>query len=80
MNLFTNYYTPNLSTVMNNFICFSGEAGIGKSYHFQDMAYKNSGVRPAIYIAFKAAGKDTTFEEDLASQVDYGKDCPGMLS
>lgn len=80
MTLFTNYYTPNLSTVVNNFICYSGEAGIGKSYHFQNMAYSNSGVRPAIYLAFKASGNGVTFEEDLAEQADYGKDCPGMLS
>lgn len=84
MPLLTNYYTPNLSTVVNNFICYSGEPGIGKSYHFQDMSYTQSGVRPSIYLAFKAAGKDTSFLEDLAEQVDYGDsdrmDCPGMLS
>ena len=80
MPICTNYYTPNLSTVVNNFICYSGEAGIGKSYHFQNMAYENSGVRPAVYLAFKASGKDASFEEDLAEQAEYGKDCPGMLS
>lgn len=61
MPLLTNYYTPNLSVVVNNFICYSGEPGIGKSYHFQNMAYTQSGVRPSIYLAFKASGKDTTF-------------------
>lgn len=39
ISLFTNYYTPKLNSVMNNFICYSGEAGIGKSYHFQNMVY-----------------------------------------
>ena len=78
--VFTNYYTPNLDVVVNNFICYSGDAGIGKSSHFQNMAYQNSGIRPALYIAFKASGKNNTFEEDLADQVNYGGDSPGILS
>ena len=66
MKLSTNYYTPVLDTVVNNFICFSGEPGIGKSYHFQNMSYQQSGVRPALYLSFKASGRDVTFEEDIA--------------
>ena len=31
---FSNYFYPNLKTVTKNFMCFSGESGIGKSYHF----------------------------------------------
>lgn len=80
MPIVTNYYTPVLDTVMNNFFCFSGEAGIGKSYHFQNMSYTQSGIRPALYVAFKSSGRDATFEEDLAEQLDYGGDCPGILS
>lgn len=67
--LFTNYYIPALDTVVKNFMCYSGEAGIGKSSHFQYMAYTQSGIRPAMYIAFKASGKDATFYEDIAEQV-----------
>ncbi len=65
-HVFTNYYIPPLNTVVKNFMCYSGEAGIGKSTHFMHLAYTQSGVRPALYISFKASGKDATFEEDIA--------------
>jgi hypothetical protein len=80
MPITTNYFVPAVDSVMNNFMCFSGEAGIGKSYHFQQMSYEQSGVRPSIYLSFKASGRDATFEEDIAEQLDYGADCPGILS
>jgi hypothetical protein len=60
--LYTNYFYPNHKTVSMNFKCFSGEAGIGKSYHFQNMVYLESLVRPALYLSFKATGQGTTFE------------------
>lgn len=77
--LFTNYYTPCLDTVVKNFMCYAGEAGIGKSTHFMNLAYQQSGIRPALYLSFKASGRDATFEEDIAEQMDYG-DCPGIIS
>ena len=80
MPITTNYYVPVLDTVMNNFFCFSGEAGIGKSYHFQNIAYIQSENRPALYLAFKSSGKNDNFDDDLAEQLDYGGDCPGILS
>ena len=36
---FTRYFYPNIKTVTKNILCFSGEQGVGKSYHFQRMAY-----------------------------------------
>lgn len=66
--LVTHYYQPYLDTVVKNFMCYSGEAGIGKSTHFMNLAYTQSGIRPALYLAFKASGKDATFYEDLAEQ------------
>lgn len=36
--ILTNYYEPQLNTVANNFFCYSGEPGIGKSYHFRYIA------------------------------------------
>lgn len=80
MPIATNYYIPVLDTVMNNFFCFSGEAGIGKSYHFLNLSYAQSGVRPAIYLAFKSSGISESFKEDLAEQINYGGDCPGVFS
>lgn len=38
--LITNYHRPLLNTVANNFYCYSGEPGIGKSYHFQLLVAK----------------------------------------
>lgn len=65
--VFTNYYSPNLETGAKNFMCYSGEAGIGKSTHFMNLAYTQSGNRPALYLSFKFTGKDAgTFEEDIA--------------
>lgn len=58
---FTNYYVPPLNAVVKNLVCFSGEAGIGKSSHFVHLAYNQSGIRPSLYISFKASGKDATF-------------------
>jgi hypothetical protein len=31
-----------------------------------NLAYTQSGIRPALYLSFKASGKDATFEEDMA--------------
>jgi hypothetical protein len=59
--IFTNYYSPPLNAVVKNFMCFAGEAGIGKSTHFMYLAYTQSGIRPALYLSFKASGKDATF-------------------
>lgn len=56
--VFTNYYSPNLDTAAKNFMCYSGEAGIGKSSHFINLAYTQSGARPALYLSFKFTGKD----------------------
>ena len=78
--IFTHYYTPALDTVVKNFMCYSGEAGIGKSTHFMNLAYNQSGIRPALYLSFKASGRDATFEEDIAEQAEYGGDCPGIIS
>jgi len=64
----TNYHTPILNTVVKNFMCYSGEAGVGKSTHFKNLAFTQSGIRPALYLSFKAAGKDATFFEDIADQ------------
>ena len=61
LTTFTNYFYPNLKTVTKNYYCFSGEQGIGKSYHFQNMAYLESLVRPALYVSFKACGVNSTF-------------------
>lgn len=71
--MFTNYYSPNLDTAAKNFMCYSGEAGIGKSSHFINLAYTQSGARPALYLSFKFTGKDdSTFEQEIADQADYG--------
>lgn len=59
--VFTSYYTPPLDTVVKNFMCYSGQAGIGKSSHFMNLAYTQSGIRPALYLSFKSSGKDATF-------------------
>lgn len=62
-------------------MCFSGESGIGKSFHFENIAYLESLVRPSLYLSFKASGKGPTFEEDLAIKLDYGVgENPPMLS
>jgi predicted ATP-dependent serine protease len=48
-------------------MCYSGEAGIGKSTHFMNLAYTESKIRPALYFSFKFTGKDNnSFEEDIA--------------
>lgn len=62
----TNYHYPILNNVVKNFMCYSGEAGVGKSTHFMSLAFTQSGIRPAIYLSFKSAGKDATFYEDIA--------------
>ena len=56
--MLTDYYAPNLDTVAKNFMCYSGEAGIGKSTHFTNLAYSQSSRRPALYLSFKFSGKD----------------------
>jgi len=53
----TNYHHPPLHTVANNFYCYSGEPGIGKSFHFRELAAKESIMRPSLYIAFKTVGR-----------------------
>lgn len=78
---FTNYFTPNLKTVNKNILCFSGQPGIGKSYHFRNIAYQQSLKRPALYVSFKASGTNQTFQEDIAKKLDYGQgENPPMLS
>ncbi len=72
MTTFTNYFYPNLKTVTENYFFFSGEQGIGKSYHFQNMAYLDSIVRPVFYLSFKGCYVNSTFKEDLATKLDYG--------
>lgn len=58
---FSDYFYPNLRTVTKNFMCFSGESGIGKSYHFEYMAYQESFIRPVLYLSFKSTGVGPTF-------------------
>lgn len=70
---FTNYFYPNLKSVTKNIMCFSGEQGIGKSYHFLNVAYIESLVRPSLYVSFKASGTKNTFEEDIANKLSYGE-------
>ena len=53
----TNYHHPQLDIAANNFYCYSGESGIGKSRHFQNVVSKESVVRPALYLSFKAVGR-----------------------
>lgn len=57
----TKYHNPFLNTVANNFYCYSGEPGIGKSFHFQHMIAKESFVRPSLYISFKTVGRESNF-------------------
>jgi hypothetical protein len=64
--MLTLYNHPPLNTVANNFFCYSGEPGIGKSYHFLSLIFKESLIRPTLYISFKATGKDANFEADVA--------------
>ena len=35
---FTSYFLPPMDRAMNNFLCYSGEPGIGKSYHSRNVA------------------------------------------
>lgn len=57
----TNYHHPLLETVANNFYCYSGEPGIGKSYHFQLVIAQESLRRPALYVSFKTIGRENNF-------------------
>lgn len=57
----TNYHHPLLDTVANNFYCYSGEPGIGKSIHFQDLISQESIKRPALYVSFKSMGRENNF-------------------
>ncbi len=38
--IMTQYDEPQLNSVASNFFCYSGEPGIGKSYHFQNLVAK----------------------------------------
>lgn len=72
--MMTQYDEPQLNSVASNFFCYSGEPGIGKSYHFQNLVSKESLIRPALYLSFKTVGKDTNFENDVAEQISFGED------
>jgi hypothetical protein len=64
--IMTHYDEPQLNSVASNFFCYSGEPGIGKSHHFQNLVAKESLFRPTLYLSFKTVGKDTNFENDIA--------------
>lgn len=64
--MMTHYDEPQLNAVASNFFCYSGEPGIGKSYHFLNLVAKESLIRPTLYLSFKTVGKDTNFENDVA--------------
>lgn len=53
----TNYHHACFDIAANNFYCYSGESGIGKSLHFQQMISQESYVRPSLYVSFKAVGR-----------------------
>lgn len=76
----TNYHHPLLDTVANNFYCYSGEPGIGKSFHFQLMMAKESTARPSLYVSFKTIGRENNFERDISEQLNYGDYESNMLS
>lgn len=78
--LLTNYHRPLLNTVANNFYCYSGEPGIGKSYHFQLLVSKESTVRPSLYVSFKSLGREVNFSNDISDQLNFGEDESGMIS
>lgn len=59
--MMTHYDKPQLNSVVSNFFCYSGEPGIGKSYHFLNLAANESLVRPTLYLSFKTVGKNTNF-------------------
>ena len=40
LSIMTRYDEPQLNSVASNFFCYSGEPGIGKSYHFQNLVAK----------------------------------------
>lgn len=56
----------------NNFFCYSGEPGIGKSFHFQYLIAQESLVRPTLYVSFKSTGREVNFESDLSDQLNFG--------
>jgi hypothetical protein len=62
----TNYHYPVLDIAANNFYCYSGESGTGKSRHFQELVEKESYIRPSLYVTFKAVGREANFENDLS--------------
>lgn len=53
----TNYHHSHLDIAANNFYCYSGAPGIGKSRHFQALVSKESLKRPTLYISFKGVGR-----------------------
>lgn len=59
--IISHYDEPQLNSVASNFFCYSGEPGIGKSYHFQNLVAKESLNRPTLFLSFKTVGKDTNF-------------------
>jgi hypothetical protein len=76
----TNYHHPLLGTVANNFYCYSGEPGIGKSVHFQNLISLESAVRPALYVTFKSIGRENNLERDIGEQLGYGEDEGSMFT
>jgi len=78
--MMTSYDEPQLNSVASNFFCYSGEPGIGKSYHFQHLVAKESVMRPAMYISFKTVGKDINFDNDIAEQISFGQDGTAIIS
>ena len=57
----TNYHHTCLDIAANNFYCYSGESGVGKSRHFQHVITKESLDRPSLYVSFKAVGREVNF-------------------
>lgn len=76
----TQYDEPQLKSVVSNFFCYSGQPGIGKSFHFQNLVSKESLLRPALYLSFKTVGKDTNFENDVAEQINFGEEGTAIIS
>jgi len=57
----TDYHHTDLDIAANNFYCYSGESGIGKSRHFQQLIANESIIRPTLYVSFKAVGRKANF-------------------
>lgn len=78
--IMTQYDEPQLKSVASNFFCYSGEPGIGKSYHFQNLVSKESLIRPALYLSFKTVGNNTNFQNDVAEQISFGEDGTAIIA